>query len=90
MIAMAVNEKKTPDDSLPDPSELGFSESELEWIYQLWLQWRSLGRPPQISILMKEFTDGYGGVIAGLLQMESIYARVKQQMENQSPNHATK
>lgn len=85
MMALAVAEEKTPDDSLPDPSELGFSASEAEWVYVLWTQWRALGKPPQVSTLMKEIADGYGGVIAGLLEMESLFNKAKLQIENKKP-----
>jgi len=78
-------EKKTPDSSLPDPSNLGFSVSEMEWGYELWLRWRALGRPPQVSTLMKEISEGYGGVISLLLEMESLYSKTKQQIEEQQP-----
>ena len=87
MQRLAVEEKRTPDSSLPDPSELGFSVSEMEWGYELWLRWRALGKPPQVSTLMKEISEGYGGVISMLLEMESLYSRTKQQLEEQSPNH---
>lgn len=54
-------------------------------IYNLWLEWRALGKPPQVSTLVKEITSGYGGLITALLKMESWYEKVKQQIENQSP-----
>lgn len=78
-------EKKTPDNSLPDPSSLGFSVSEMEWGYELWLRWRALGKPPQVSILMREISEGYGGVISLLLEIESLYAKTKRQLEEQLP-----
>jgi hypothetical protein len=80
-----VEEKKTPDTSLPDPAAVGFSASEMEWGYELWLRWRALGKPPQISGLMKEISEGYGGVISMLLEMESLYAKMKQQLEGEKP-----
>jgi len=79
----AISEKRKPDTSLPDPSELGMSASETEWAYEFWLQWRALGKPPQVSMLMKEISGGYGGVITLLLQLESLYAKVQQQIEDQ-------
>jgi hypothetical protein len=81
---LAIEEKKTPDDSLPDPSEVGFSASDTEMIYNLWVVWRALGKPPNISMLIKELID-YEGVIGGLLEMESLYARVQRQFESQNP-----
>ncbi len=81
---LAASEERKPDDSLPDPSEVAFSASETEWMYELWTFWRALGRPPNVSTLMKEIVAN-GGVVTGLLQLESMYAKVKQQLENQNP-----
>ena len=87
---LAINERRKPDNSLPDPSSLGFAASETEWGYELWALWRALGKPPQVSVLMKEISEGYGGVIAMMLEMESLYDKTKQQLEEQNPtrNHA--
>ena len=82
-MALAISEKRKPDNSLPDPSELGFSVSETEWAYELWTQWRALGKPPNVSVLMNEIADGYGGVITMLLEMESLYDKTQQQIEDQ-------
>jgi len=90
MQALVIEEKKTPDTSLPDPSSVGFSVSEMEWGYELWLRWRALGKPPQVSMLMKEISDGYGGVISMLLEMESLYSKTKQQLEEQEPKHGNR
>jgi hypothetical protein len=84
---LAVEEKRTPDSSLPDPSTWGISASETEWAYELWAQWRALGKPPNVSVLVNEIVNGYGGVITLLLELESIYAKTKQQLEEQSPKH---
>ena len=84
-MALAREEKRKPDDSLPDPSELDLTESEVEWGYQLWGIWRALGKPPNVSTLMREIAGGYGGVITMLLRLESIYDKTKQQLENQNP-----
>ncbi len=85
MMRLAIEEERTPDDSLPDPAELPFTASETEWLTDLWLQWRALGKPPQISVLMKEITDGYGGIIAAMLKMESLYGKARLQLENRKP-----
>jgi len=85
MQSLVVEENKTPDTSLPDPSAVGFSASEMDWGYELWLRWRALGKPPQVSVLMKEISEGYGGVISMLLEMESLYAKTKQQVEEKLP-----
>jgi hypothetical protein len=85
MQKLAIEEKKTPDSSLPDPSEWGISASETEWAYELWVQWRALGKPPNVSVLVNEIVGGYGGVITMLLELESIYAKTKQQIEDQQP-----
>ena len=82
---LAVEEQKKPDDSLPDPSEVAFSASETEMFYELWSIWHALGKPPNISTLANELASGHGALISGLLQMETLYARVKQQLENQKP-----
>ena len=82
---LATEERKKPDSSLPDPSELGFSASEAEWVYEMWVRWRALGKPPQVSTLMKEIAGGYGGVISALLQLESLYEKTKQQLDEQNP-----
>lgn len=82
---LAIEEKRKPDNSLPDPSELGISASEVEWIYNLWSTWRALGRPPQVSVLMREMAGGYGSVISLLLQMESLFAKTQQQLEESEP-----
>lgn len=85
MMQLAINEKRKPDNSLPDPSELGLSPSEVEMGYELWTRWKALGRPPQVSVLVNEIANGYGGVINLLLQLESIYDKTKQQLEEQKP-----
>ena len=82
---LAIEEKRKPDTSLPDPSDLGFSASETEMLYELWSIWKALGRPPNISILIDELVRGHGGVIAGLLQMDTLYAKTQQQLEDQNP-----
>jgi len=82
---LAISERKTQDDSLPDPSELKLSPSEVEWGFELWSLWKALDRPPQVSVLMDELARGYGGVITMLLQLESIYDKTKRQIENQNP-----
>jgi hypothetical protein len=87
MQRLSVEENKTPDSSLPDPSEWGISASETEWAYDLWVQWRALGKPPNVSVLVNEIASGYGGVITLLLELESIYAKTKQQLEEQKPKH---
>ena len=86
MQKLAVEEKRTPDSSLPDPSKWGISASETEWAYDLWAQWRTLGKPPNVSVLVNEIVNGYGGVITLLLELESIYSKTKQQLEEQNPN----
>ena len=85
MQKLAKEEQKTPDSSLPDPSTWGIAASETEWAYDLWVQWRALGKPPNVSVLINEITNGYGGVITLLLELESIYAKTKQQIEEQKP-----
>lgn len=85
MMKLAVEERRKTDSSLPDPLELGLLPSEVEWGYELWATWKALGRPPQVSALMREIASGYGGVIAMLLQLESIYEKTRQQLEEQNP-----
>jgi hypothetical protein len=85
MQQLAVEEERTPDSSLPDPSTWGISASETEWAYELWTQWRALGKPPNVSVLVNEIVGGYGGVITLLLELESIYGRVRQQLNEQKP-----
>jgi len=82
---LAISERKTQDDSLPDPSELKLSPSEVEMGYELWSIWRALNRPPHISELMTEIANGHGGMITLMLQLESIYDKTKRQIENQNP-----
>jgi len=82
---LAINERKTQDNSLPDPSELKLSPSEVEMGYELWCIWRALDKPPNISVLIKEIAHGYGGMISLMLQLESLYAKTKRQLEEQSP-----
>ena len=55
-------------------------------MWDLWTKWTALGEPPQVSVLVNEITQGYGGIIAGLLEMKSLYARTKKQLEEQNPN----
>jgi hypothetical protein len=83
LIRLAAEERKTPSDSLPDPSEVGFSASETEWMWDLFVMWTALGEPPQVSVLVNEIISGYGGIIAGLLEMKSLYAKVKQKTNNE-------
>ena len=85
MRALVIEEKRKPDNSLPDPAELAFSPNETKWGYELWTQWRALGKPPQVSVLMGEIANGYGGVITMLLEMESLYAKTQQQIDDQNP-----
>jgi len=85
MQKLAQEEQKTPDNSLPDPSKWEVSASETEWAYDLWVQWRALGKPPNVSVLVNEIAGGYGGVITLLLEMESIYSKTKQQIEGEKP-----
>ncbi len=85
MMKLAVEERRKPDSSLPDPSEVGLTPSEVEWGYELWSMWKALNRPPQVSVLMRELANGYGGVITMLLQLESIYEKTRQQLEEQNP-----
>ena len=85
MRRLAVEEDRTPDSNLPDPSTLGISASEAEWAYDLWVQWRALGKPPNVSVLVNEIVGGYGGVISLLLELESIYGRTKKQLDEQKP-----
>jgi hypothetical protein len=54
-------------------------------MYSLWTIWRALGKPSDISRLVNELATGHGALISGLLEMESLYASVKQQLENQNP-----
>ena len=82
---LAVDEKRKPDTNLPDPLELGLLPSEMEWGFELWSFWKALGRPPQVSVLMTELINGYGGVINLLLQLETIYEKTKQQLDEQTP-----
>jgi hypothetical protein len=82
---LAIQEKKTPDSSLPDPSKVGLSASETEWMYELWVLWRALDKPSNVSVLAKEIIDGHGGLIAGLLEIESLFAKTRQQLEEQNP-----
>ena len=85
MQRLAAEEDRTPDSNLPDPSSWGISASETEWAYELWTQWRALGKPPNVSVLVNEIVGGYGGVITLLLELESIYAKTKQQLDEQKP-----
>lgn len=87
MQKLAIEEERTPDSSLPDPSTWGISASETEWAYELWAQWRALGKPPNVSVLVNEIVNGYGGVITLLLELESVYAKTKQQLEDQKPKN---
>ena len=80
-----MEEKRKPDNSLPDPALLGFTASETEWFWDLWVKWTALGEPPQVSVLVQEIISGYGGIIAGLLEMKSLYAKTKQQLDEQNP-----
>jgi len=82
---LAIEEKRKPDSGLPEPSEVGFSASETEWMYELWTLWRALDKPPNISVLAREIIDGHGGLIAGLLEIESLFAKTRQQLEEQEP-----
>jgi len=64
---------------------VGFSASETEWMWDLWTIWKALGKPPNVSVLAKEIIDGHGGLIAGLLEMESLFAKTRQQLDEQNP-----
>jgi hypothetical protein len=70
---------------LPDPDQLGLTASETEWAYELWTIWRAMGKPPNVSALMQDLARGYGGAIAMLLELESIYAKHKLQIEERKP-----
>jgi hypothetical protein len=70
---------------LPDPSEVGFSASETEWMYEFWIKWRAMGKPSDVSKLAQELATGHGALISGLLQMDSLYGRIQQQLKNQEP-----
>lgn len=85
MQKLAQEEWRKSDNSLPDPLELGLLPSEIEWGYELWSIWKALNKPPQVSVLMNEIANGYGGVITMLLQLESIYEKTRRQLEEQNP-----
>ena len=75
----------TPDDSLPEPSDVPFTPDELDFIYEFWTVWCADGKKHLPSELIREFQLGYGWILTGLNYMESLYDKTKMQLNNQKP-----
>ena len=72
------------DDSLPEPENLGFAPDEIDFIYDLWALWVATDKRYLPSQLVPELKSGYGRILTGMLEMESLYARVKKQLKKQT------
>lgn len=85
-MALGRRELGTPEDSLPDPSELPFTPDEIEFTYQLWVIWKACDRKYLPSQLIPELLSGHGRLLTGLFDLDALYEKVKTQLKKQMPN----
>lgn len=83
---LAKREGSTPDDSLPDPENLSFASDELEFAYDLWAIWSATDKRYLPSQLIPEMLSGHGRMLTGIMEVESLYNKVKAQLKKQMPN----
>ncbi len=85
MLELARREGST-DDNLPDPENLPFAPDETEMLYDLWAIWVATDKRYLPSQLIPELQAGYGRILTGLMHMEGLYSKTKQQLKKQTPN----
>lgn len=82
---LAIREGSSSSDNLPEPETLPFDPDEMEWIYELWTLWTATEKRYLPSQLIHEMLSGHGRILTGLFDMESLYARTKQDLKNRMP-----
>ena len=73
------------DEGLPEPEQLSFAPDEFDLIYELWVLWVATDKRYLPSQLIPELQSGYGRILTGMLEMESLYAKTKAQLKKQLP-----
>jgi hypothetical protein len=83
---LAKREGSTPDDSLPDPTELPYTPDQLDFLYGFWTIWAARGKKDLPSQLIREYELGYGWILTGLFDMDVWFEKTKAQLKKQKPN----
>lgn len=84
---LAKREGTTPDDSLPDPSDLPFALDDMDFLYEIWTIWAASGKKYLPSQLIQEYKVGYGWILTGLFDMDGLFEKTKMQLKKQRPSN---
>lgn len=73
-------------DTLPEPEDLPFAPDEIDFIYEAWTLWGATGKKFLPWQLIPEIQPGPDGrrILTGILEMESLYSQVKNQLKKRN------